>query len=122
MEHLIPSRLYGEALRYYESLDPECQQDYEQVRDALTQRFPGTIRNDGITQHATVAENQSWLSTPAEAPPLTSPQLALPLSVAAGPGGSDVKPTEKVTTVDHSLSNAGSQPLTCTTSESFHTP
>lgn len=48
MEYLIPSRLYGDALRYYESLDLECQQDFEQLHDALRRRFPGVIRNGGV--------------------------------------------------------------------------
>lgn len=49
MEDLVPSRLYGEALRYYESLDVECQQDSKQLLDALVRRFPGTIRSGGVS-------------------------------------------------------------------------
>ncbi|KIO18314.1 hypothetical protein M407DRAFT_32022 [Tulasnella calospora MUT 4182] len=72
MESMVPSRLYGDALRYYESLDLECQQDFEQLRDALSRRFPGAIRSGGLVRHDTAHWDQSGLPTSAEEPPLTA--------------------------------------------------
>ncbi|KAG9030695.1 hypothetical protein FS837_003210 [Tulasnella sp. UAMH 9824] len=80
MEHLIPSRLYGDALRYYESLDLECQQDFERLQDALHRRFPGVIRSGGIVRHSAIKWDQSGLPTSAEAPPLPVSHMAHPPS------------------------------------------
>lgn len=83
MEYLIPSRLYGDALRYYENLDLECQQDFEQLQDALRRRFPGVVRSGGIVRHSAIKWDQSGLATSAEAPPLPVSHMALPASEVA---------------------------------------
>lgn len=87
---MVSSRLYGDALRYYESLDLECQQDFEQLRDALSRRFPGAIRSGGLVRHDTAHWDQSGLPTSAEEPPLT----ALPRSGLADGVNSDVNTGE----------------------------
>ncbi|KAG8945193.1 hypothetical protein FRC00_010233, partial [Tulasnella sp. 408] len=47
IEYAIPAHLYGEALRYYENLDQDCQEDWTRLRDAMASRFPGAMRSGG---------------------------------------------------------------------------
>lgn len=41
MRDLIPTRLYGRALRYYESLNDDCHAEWNKLAAALQSRFPG---------------------------------------------------------------------------------
>ncbi|KAG8919506.1 hypothetical protein FRC01_001266 [Tulasnella sp. 417] len=70
--YAIPSHLYGGALRYYESLDSECQHDWSQLRNVMARRFPGPLQKDKVWYYLI---DQDSLSTLAEAPPITSPML-----------------------------------------------
>lgn len=56
IEHVVPTHLYGEALRHYEILDTDCQQNWPQLKDAMARRFPGGIRSGGVSV--------SWYSLP----------------------------------------------------------
>ncbi|KIO18315.1 glycoside hydrolase family 88 protein [Tulasnella calospora MUT 4182] len=47
IEYVIPTHLYGEALRYYESLDRDCQEDWTRLLDVMAGRFPGAMRSGG---------------------------------------------------------------------------
>ncbi|KAG8902318.1 hypothetical protein FRC01_009619, partial [Tulasnella sp. 417] len=77
IEHVVPTHLYGEALRYYESLDPACQLDWSQLRHLMARRFPGKIRSGGFIRRSTLHWDEDGLSTMAESPPLTSSRLAV---------------------------------------------
>ncbi|KAG8909408.1 hypothetical protein FRC00_010203 [Tulasnella sp. 408] len=76
--HVVPTHLYGEALRYYETLDSDCQQDWSQLRDIMARRFPGAMRSGGLIRRSTTRWEEDGLPTMAEAPPLTSSQLVIP--------------------------------------------
>lgn len=43
-DDVLPTFLYGDALRFYETLDPECQHNWEKLRDAMCGRFPGEVK------------------------------------------------------------------------------
>ncbi|KIO18316.1 hypothetical protein M407DRAFT_32024 [Tulasnella calospora MUT 4182] len=78
MEQVVPTHLYGEALRYYEALDPDCQQHWSQLRDVMARRFPGAIRSGGLVRRSPTQWEEDGLPTMAESPPLTSSKLAVP--------------------------------------------
>lgn len=78
IEHVIPGHLYGEALRYYESLDQDCQEDWPRLRDAMARRFPGGVRSGGIVRRSITEWDEDSLATLVDAPPLTSSKLAMP--------------------------------------------
>lgn len=44
MIDLVPTRLYGNALRVYEGLSAECQQSWGDLMFAMTFSFPGWVR------------------------------------------------------------------------------
>ncbi|KAG9019785.1 hypothetical protein FRB90_007928 [Tulasnella sp. 427] len=69
---LIPTLLYGEALRDYETLPPDCQEDWVQLRDAMIHRFPGPLRSGGIVARSPHHRETSGVSTVAEPPPITT--------------------------------------------------
>ncbi|KIO18317.1 hypothetical protein M407DRAFT_32025 [Tulasnella calospora MUT 4182] len=97
MEHVVPTHLYGEALRYYETLDPDCQQDWSELRDAMARRFPGSIRSGGLVRRSTLQWDEYGLPTTAESPPVTSARLAVPATEVdepknSGPGERVLKP------------------------------
>ncbi|KAG8916144.1 hypothetical protein FRC01_003330 [Tulasnella sp. 417] len=68
----VPSHLYGGALRYYETLDPECQHDWSQLRNVMARKFPEPEQKEKVEYYLI---DKDSLSTLAEAPPITSPML-----------------------------------------------
>ncbi|KAG8944693.1 hypothetical protein FRC04_001592 [Tulasnella sp. 424] len=77
MENVVPTYLYGEALRFYETLDPDCQEDWAQLRSKMVRRFPGIIRSGGLVRRSTTQWDEEGLPTLAKAPPTTSSKLAI---------------------------------------------
>ncbi|KAG8896488.1 hypothetical protein FRC00_005876, partial [Tulasnella sp. 408] len=71
LEYTVPSHLYGDALRYYETLDPDCQYDWSQLLQAMTRRFPGPLKKGEIIPWSTM-QGEVGLRTLAQAPPVTS--------------------------------------------------
>ncbi|KAG8916145.1 hypothetical protein FRC01_003331 [Tulasnella sp. 417] len=61
---IVIGRLYGDALRYYETLDPDCQNDWSLSRNAMARRFPGGLPKE--------KRDKGSLQTRAQAPPTTS--------------------------------------------------
>lgn len=99
---LIPTLLYGDALRYYESLPSDCQDDWLQLRDAMVRRFPGPVLSGGVSRPARHAKanshyqyyrviqiiarsptqwEQSGVSTAAQPPPMTASRVLRPPSI-----------------------------------------
>ncbi|KAG8944692.1 hypothetical protein FRC04_001591, partial [Tulasnella sp. 424] len=81
IEHIIPTHLYGEALRFYETLDLDCQQDWCQLWGVMARRFPRTIRNGGLVRRSTTEWDEDGLPTLAVTPPISSSRLAVPVPV-----------------------------------------
>lgn len=78
---LIPTLLYGDALRYYESLPSDCQDDWLQLRDAMVRRFPGPVLSGGIIARSPTQWEQSGVSTAAQPPPMTASRVLRPPSI-----------------------------------------
>ncbi|KAG8916141.1 hypothetical protein FRC01_003334 [Tulasnella sp. 417] len=78
IEHVVPAYLYGEALRHYESLDQDCQDDWARLQDAMAGRFPGAVRSGGVVRRSTTQWDEDGLRTLVDAPPLTPSKLAAP--------------------------------------------
>ncbi|KAG8919505.1 hypothetical protein FRC01_001265 [Tulasnella sp. 417] len=85
LEHVVPTHLYGEALRYYETLDSGCQLDWAQLRDAMARRFPGAIGSGGLVRRSTMQWDEYGLPTEAVPPPVTSSRLEVPEVVVDEP-------------------------------------
>ncbi|KAG8912659.1 hypothetical protein FRC01_004963, partial [Tulasnella sp. 417] len=69
MVDLIPTRLYGTALRTYESLPVKCQQNCDDLMFAMTWSFPGWVRG---TFASTTSLLTGLTPTTLAAPPPTS--------------------------------------------------
>ncbi|KAG8892719.1 hypothetical protein FRC00_011658 [Tulasnella sp. 408] len=80
-EDIVPSFLFGAALRYYETLDSDCQHEWSLLRDAMAGRFPGGIRSGGTIQRSVMQWDEDGLKTPAQAPPITAATPMGPISV-----------------------------------------
>lgn len=48
IEDAVPSHLYGDALRYYETLDPDCQCDWSRLRSVMNRKFPGALGKEKV--------------------------------------------------------------------------
>ncbi|KAG9048550.1 hypothetical protein FS837_012619 [Tulasnella sp. UAMH 9824] len=88
-EHIVPSFLFGAALRYYETLDSDCQDEWSLLRDAMAGRFPGGIRSGGTIQRSVMQWDEDGLKTPAQAPPITAATPLAPISVVEVWGPAD---------------------------------
>ncbi|KIO23679.1 hypothetical protein M407DRAFT_26882 [Tulasnella calospora MUT 4182] len=77
-QDILPTHLYGRALRFYESLDESCHSEWNQLVAALQNRFPGAPDNGINSLSATPRSPTSahGISTPAAVAPVTVTSLA----------------------------------------------
>ncbi|KAG9048555.1 hypothetical protein FS837_012624 [Tulasnella sp. UAMH 9824] len=76
INYIVPSHLYGDALRYYETLDLDCQHDWDQLQDVMARRFPRTRQKE--------ERDQGSPRTLTQTPPITASMLTGPKRTSLG--------------------------------------
>ncbi|KAG9019771.1 hypothetical protein FRB90_007914 [Tulasnella sp. 427] len=102
LEDLIPICLYGTALRYFESLDSDCQSDASQLTVALETRFPRrsvpVVGAPAVVAACPPSSDAYGISTPAAIAPATVSSLASPTHQAP-----EIKPKSSASKIMGSL-------------------
>ncbi|KAG8955167.1 hypothetical protein FRC04_009625 [Tulasnella sp. 424] len=80
---VVPAHLYGEALRFFESLDILCQDNSSRLVSVMSRRFPGSSGTQNPHDHQLSASDDQTMPTLAASPPHTfalykSPSFSTP--------------------------------------------